>query len=87
MEAYPVPFRVERSADRLRLINRGSSPVRWVRFHAHGAGVAVARPIPSLSVGGSINVRLASPDLSRDTLLVVQWVRDDGETYLMSIAL
>lgn len=87
MDAYRVPFRVDRDDRGLRLTNRGPSPLHWVRLIAHGDGVAVARPIPRLPPGGTIAVRLHGERLARDTLLVVQWVREDGATYLTSIAL
>lgn len=87
MDAYRVPFRVDRDDHGLRLTNRSTSALHWVRLIAHGDGVAVARPIPRLGPGGTIDVRLHGEHLARNTLLVVQWVREDGATYLTTVAL
>ena len=87
MDAYRSPFEVRRHDRGLTLTNRGPEALGWVRLIAHGDGVAVARPIRRLSAGASIDVELHGDGLSRRTLLVVQWLRHDGETYLTSIAL
>lgn len=87
MEAYPVPFTVVRQGSRLRLINNGDRPVRWVRCLMQGPGLAVTRPVPMLASGESVDIHVHGRDLARDSLLVIQWLRDDGETYLLSLAM
>ncbi len=87
MESYPVPFTVVRQESRLRLINKSNATVRWVRCMMTGAGLVVTPPVPMLERGESVDIVVHGRDLARESLLVVQWLRDDGETYLLSLSM
>ena len=87
MEAYRVPFTVVRQGSRLRLINKSDTPVRWVRCMMTGPGLVVTPPVPVLAQGAWVDLVVHGRDLARESLLVVQWLRDDGETYLLSLSM
>lgn len=87
MDAYPVPFRIDRSrAPRYRLVNASAEPLRWVRIELVGPGIATARPTPRLEPGAALDVLVRGPDLARDSRLCVRWLRPNGEEYLWGIA-
>ncbi len=87
MDAYPVPFRVDRTrAPRLRLVNVSPEPLRWVRVEMDGPGVASARLTPRLEPGDALQVLVRGRDLQRDSRLCVRWLRPNGEEYLWAVA-
>lgn len=87
METYRLPFAFERRDDRLRVTNTGPDPVFWLRAIVHGPGVALSHPTPRLEPRSATDIRLGGGDLARDSMLVLQWLRLDGETYLCAVAL
>lgn len=87
MDAYPVPFLVDRShAPRYRLVNSSAEPLRWVRVEMDGPGVASTRLTPRLDPGDALEVLVRGPDLAQDSRLRVRWLRPTGEEYLWAIA-
>lgn len=87
MDAYPVPFRVDRSrAPRYRLINESGEPLRWIRIEMEGPGVVNAGLTPRLDPGGAIELVVRGEDLARDSRLQVRWLRPNGEEYLWGVA-
>jgi len=87
MDAYPVPFRIDRSrAPRYRLVNASAERLRWVRIEMDGPGVASARLTPRLEPGGAVEVMVRGPDLAERSRLCVRWLRPNGEEYLWAIA-
>ncbi len=87
MDAYPVPFRVDRShAPRYRLVNASAESLRWIRVEMDGPGVATARLTPRLEPGSAIDVLVRGQDLAHDSRLCVRWLRPNGEEYLWGIA-
>lgn len=87
MNAYPVPFRVDRSqAPRYRLINSSGEHLRWVRVEIVGPGVVSARLTPRLDPGGAVDVMVRGPDLAEASRLCIRWLRPNGEEYLWAIA-
>lgn len=86
MEAYPVPFRVERSPTRVRFVNTSDDAVFWVRAILDGPGIVLSPPTPKLDPERGFDVVLRGPDVAQ-SLLVVQWLRRDGRKYLYSVAL
>ncbi|MBO9577930.1 MAG: hypothetical protein J7480_04065 [Microbacteriaceae bacterium] len=87
MDAYPVPFRVDRSrAPRYRIVNSSLEPLRWVRVEMDGPGVATARLTPRLEPGAAIDVVVRGRDLALSSRLCIRWLRPNGEEYLWGIA-
>ncbi len=87
MDAYPVPFRIDRSrAPRYRLVNASSESLRWIRVEMDGPGVATARLTPRLDPGAAIDVVVRGRDLPHDSRLCIRWLRPNGEEYLWGIA-
>ena len=87
MNAYPVPFRVDRSrAPALRLVNVSREILCWVRVEMDGPGVASARLTPRLDPGAALVVDVRGRDLERDSRLIVRWRRPNGEEYLWGVA-
>ncbi len=82
-----MPFTVVRQGSRLRLINKSDEPVRWVRCKMQGPGLVLTPPVALLPQGESVDVVVHGRDLARESLLVVQWIRDDGNTYLLALAM
>lgn len=88
MEAYRVPFHLDRRrAPVLRLVNRNTETVRWVRIEVDGPGLAAAPMTRQLAPGDGVEVLVRGEHLARDTRLVVRWVREDGEHYLWGASL
>ncbi len=86
MDAYPVPFRVDRTrAPNLRLVNASTERLRWVRVEMDGPGVATARLTPRLEPGDSLQVLVRGRDLSRESRLCIRWLRPNGEEYLWAV--
>lgn len=87
MEAYRVPFGVDRSgAPRYRLVNRGPHPIRWVRVELDGPGVVSAPLTPRLGPGETLEIAVRGARLAESSRLLVRWLRDDGEEYLWAMA-
>jgi len=87
MDAYPVPFRIDRSrAPRYRLVNASAEPLRWVRVEMDGPGVATAGLTPRLEPGGALDVLVRGRDLAQASRLCIRWLRPNGEEYLWGVA-
>ena len=88
MEAYPVPFAVDRSAaPRMRIVNTSRETLRWVRLEMHGPGLASSPLTPCLGPGAALEVLTRGADLARASRLCVRWLRPNGEEYVWGIAL
>jgi len=87
MDAYPVPFRVDRSAaPRYRLVNASSESLCWVRVEMAGPGLVAAGVTPRLAPGGALDIVVGGRDLAQESRLCVRWLRPNGEEYLWAIA-
>ncbi len=88
MEAYPVPFHLDRhAAPVLRLVNHSTETVRWVRIELDGPGVIASTITPRLLPGDGIDLRVRGADPARETRVVVRWLRDDDTQYLWGVPL
>ena len=86
MEAYPVPFRVDRSrSPRLRLVNTGDERLRGVTVTLRGPGLLAISPIRTVEPQGSLSVRVRGDRLERDSSLIVRWLRPDDSEYLWRV--
>lgn len=87
MPPYRVPFLFDRStAPRYRLINVGTERLRGVRLDLLGRGVMqVALPL-TLDPEQGMEVTIQGEDLALDGILLVRWLRPNGEEYLWRVA-
>jgi len=86
MESYPVPFAIDRRrAPRYALRNASLEPVHWIRLELAGPGLLRAPTPARLGPGEVLEFDLRGEDLSRDSRLVVRWLREDGDEYLWSV--
>jgi hypothetical protein len=87
LDAYPVPFRVQRAdAPTYRIINVSAEPVHGVALTLHGSGVMGASSPCTLEPLEALEVIVAGRDLARRAIMVVRWFRADGEEYLWRIS-
>lgn len=84
---YLVPWIVERDTPwAISLINNGDEVLTGVTFSLAGAGVMpVAAPVTVMK-SGRVQVAVRGKDLPRSTLLIVRWLRPNGDDYLWRIA-
>ncbi|OJX70117.1 MAG: hypothetical protein BGO95_03640 [Micrococcales bacterium 73-13] len=88
MDAYPVPFAIDRSrAPRLRIVNTSGEALRWIRVEMRGPGLAMAPLTPRLRPGAALDVLMRGDDLGRRSRVCVRWLRPNGEEYLWGVAL
>lgn len=87
-DPYRVPLRVDRSlAPRsYRLVNDSAEVLRGVTAVLDGPGLMTAlRPV-SLPPGAFVDVTVRGDDLARSTVMVVRWIRSDGDEYLYRVS-
>ena len=88
MEAYPVPFDLDRTRPAtLVLRNASAETLRWVRVEMLGPGLASAPLTPRLDPGDHIEVKVRGDDLGTSSRVIVRWLRPSGGEYLWGIAL
>lgn len=84
---YRVPWLVERdSPSVISLINCGDEVLTGVTFSLAGAGIMPIRAPVTVMKSGRVQVTVRGDDLPRSTLLIVRWLRQNGDDYLWRIA-
>lgn len=87
MEPYLVPFTFDRSnAPHYRLRNIGPEPVRGVTATLIGGGLMPLGPPRALQPDEQLVMTVRGDDLARTTVLIVRWLRSNGEEYLWRVA-
>jgi hypothetical protein len=87
VEPYRVPFLFDRSrAPSYRLVNIGPEELRGVTLSLVGAGMISPVMPGTLKPSEAIEVHVRGPDLARDAMLVVRWLRPSGEDYLWRVS-
>ena len=81
-DAYRVPFRLDRTPPRYRVLNTSAEPVHGVAVTLHGAGMLAANAPAKLQPGEALEVTIERDALERGTILVVRWFRPNGIEYL-----
>lgn len=87
-QPYRVPLRVDRSLAPAfyRLVNESTEPLRGVTAMLSGPGVMPALAPIALAPGAHVDLRIRGADLARSTLLVVRWLRPNGDEYLWRVS-
>ncbi|GAA4670571.1 hypothetical protein [Frondihabitans cladoniiphilus] len=82
--AYEVPFWIDRhDAPHLyRLVNLSDEMVRGVRCSLLGPGYLVPLRPTDLGPGVGVTLTLIGSDLSRSSVVVVRWFRENDDEYL-----
>jgi len=87
MEPYRLPFTFDRaSAPYYRLRNTGTERLRGVTATLLGSGVMPAHRPAALRPGEHLDLVIRGDDLPRDSVLVIRWLRPNGEEYLWRVA-
>ena len=85
---YRLPLRFDRAlAPTLyRLVNDGPEVLRGVTALLDGAGVMPALLPVALAPGAHVDIRVRGEDLARSSVLIVRWLRANGDEYLWRVS-
>jgi len=82
-----VPFEFDRSTPpRYRLRNVGAEPLRGVTVTLVGSGMMPAGLPRVMWPGSELELLIRGDDLARDAILVIRWMRPNGDDYLWRVA-
>ena len=87
MDAYLVPLRIDRQPNIVHVTNVGPDTIFWIRGILDGPGLTLSPPTPRLDPGRAMDISVHGNDLEQETLLIIQWLRGDGQKYLCAVAL
>jgi len=87
MIPYRVPFTFDRThSPRYRLRNVSDERLRGVTATLLGPGLMPATSPATLAPGEKLDLMIYAEDLALATILIIRWLRPNGEEYLWRVA-